>query len=266
MKQVRWLRGAFFGCIVALLLLPLLVVVPVSFVDAKFLSFPPAAYSLRWYERFFTDPDFASATFLSLRVALGASAIAVLVGTCAAIAFARYQFPGRRWLLGLILAPAIVPVIILALGSYFSFAQWNLLGSVTVLTVLHATLALPFVVTMVTAALEQFDTTLERAARTLGAGPFRSFLYVTLPSIRPSILAAGVFGFFISFDDLVLALFLMGREYTLPVRIWQDLRFEIDPTVAAAATLLLAMTVAGVCAAGILFIRQRQSAERNRRT
>ncbi len=260
MNRSKAIWSLYFAGVIVFLMLPLIVVVPVSFVDAQFLSFPPQAYSLRWYQRFFTDPDFVSATLLSLGVGAGATLIAVLAGTSAAIALARYRFPGRRLIIGLVLAPAIVPVIILALGAYFAFARWGLLGNAAALTFVHATLALPFSVSLVTAALEQFDTTLERAARTLGAGPFQSFYYVTLPAIRPAILAAAVFGFFISFDDLVLALFLMGREYTLPVRIWQDLRFEIDPTVAAAATLLLLMTVIGVAAAGLLFVQTRRPA------
>ncbi len=211
MNRSKAIWSLYFAGVIVFLMLPLIVVVPVSFVDAQFLSFPPQAYSLRWYQRFFTDPDFVSATLLSLGVGAGATLIAVLAGTSAAIALARYRFPGRRLIIGLVLAPAIVPVIILALGAYFAFARWGLLGNAAALTFVHATLALPFSVSLVTAALEQFDTTLERAARTLGAGPFQSFYYVTLPAIRPAILAAAVFGFFISFDDLVLALFLMGR-------------------------------------------------------
>lgn len=246
MNTNRLPLAVYFGLVVLFLLIPLLVVVPISFVDSQFLQFPPEEFSLRWYRRFFTDPDFVSATQLSIIVGIGASSIATVIGTMASVVLTRRRFFGRSAFIGTALSPMIVPVIIFALGAYFVLAKLDLLGSVMALILIHSMLALPFSIMIVSASLEQSDETLERAARVLGAGPFAAFFYVTLPSIRSAVFAAAVFGFFISFDDLVIALFVMGRDFTLPVRIWQDLRFEIDPTIAATASMLIFMAAVGM--------------------
>jgi putative spermidine/putrescine transport system permease protein len=248
----------YFAFVVFFLLFPVLIVIPISFIDAQFLQFPPHAYSLRWYRRYFTDPDFVDATLLSLAVAVGASAIATVFGTLAALALSRTRFFARRAVHGLLLSPIVVPGIIFALGLYVFFAQIDLLGNAFALILAHACLGLPFSLLIVSATLEHFDLTLEQAARVLGASPLRTFFHVTLPAISSAAFAAAVFSFFVSFDDLILALFVMGRQYTLPVRIWQDLRFEIDPTVAAAASLLIVLTSVGIALGGILQMHSKK--------
>ena len=205
MSRNHYLLVIYFGLVVFFLLSSLLVVIPISFIDAQFLRFPPEAYSLRWYRRFFSDTDFVDATILSITVGLMATAIATTFGTLAAVVLTRKRFLGRKVVFGLMLAPVIVPVIIFALGLYVFLAQLNLLGNIYALVFAHANLALPFSVLIVSAALENFDITLERAARVMGASPARAFFHVTLPSIRPAVFAAAIFGFSISFDDLVLA-------------------------------------------------------------
>ncbi|HWA45012.1 MAG TPA: ABC transporter permease [Hypericibacter adhaerens] len=260
----RWpglLMSAYFALVVFFLLFPILIVIPISFVDAQFLTFPPESYSLRWYRRYFTDPDFVDATLLSLWVAFAATAVATVCGTLGALVLTRTRFSGKGAIYSLLLSPIIVPGIIFGLGLYVFFAELDLLGDSLALVMAHACLGLPFSILIVSATLEHFDVTLERAARVSGAGPIRTFFHVTLPAIRPAVFAAAVFGFFISFDDLVLALFVMGRQYTLPVRIWQDLRFEIDPTVAAAASLLILLTSIGIAAGGMLQLKARKRLE-----
>ena len=244
--------GIYFTAVVVFLLFPLLVVIPISFVDSRFLQFPPEAFSLRWYRNFFDDPDFLDATIFSFMIGIAATLFATCLGTLAALGLTRTRFFGKGAIYALLLSPIIVPVIIVALGLYIFFAWLDWIGSPFALVLAHTTLAIPFSVLIVSATLEHFDITLERAARVLGAGPTRTFLYVTFPSIRPAVLAAALFGFFISFDELIIALFVMGRRQTLPVRIWQDLRFEIDPTVAAVASLLIVLTAIGI-AFGALF-------------
>ncbi|QEX16332.1 polyamine ABC transporter permease [Hypericibacter terrae] len=252
------LMPGYFALVVFFLLFPIVIVIPISFVDAQFLTFPPESYSLRWYRRYFTDPDFVDATLLSLGVAFAATTIATVCGTLGALALTRARIFGKGVIYGLLLSPIIVPGIIFALGLYVFFAELDLLGNGFALVMAHACLGLPFSILIVSATLEHFDVTLERAARVSGAGPIRTFFHITLPAIRPAVFAAAVFGFFISFDDLVLALFVMGREYTLPVRIWQDLRFEIDPTVAATASLLIVLTSIGIAVGGMLQLQARK--------
>ena len=242
----------YFAAVTFFLLFPLLVVIPISFVDSRFLQFPPEAYSLRWYRNFFDDPDFLDATIFSFMIGIAATLFATCLGTLAALGLTRTRFFGKGAVYALLLSPIIVPVIIVALGLYIFFAWLDWIGSPFALVLAHVTLAIPFSVLIVSATLEHFDITLERAARVLGAGPTRTFFYVTFPSIRPAVFAAALFGFFISFDELIIALFIMGRRQTLPVRIWQDLRFEIDPTVAAVASLLIVFTAVGI-AFGALF-------------
>ena len=246
---------AYFAAVALFLLFPLLVVIPISFVDSRFLQFPPEAFSLRWYRNFFADPDFLDATMFSFMIGIATTLVATCLGTLAALGLTRTRFFGKAAIYALLLSPIIVPVIIVALGLYIFFAWLDWIGNPLALVLAHVTLAIPFSVLIVSATLEHFDITLERAARVLGAGPTRTFLYVTFPSIRPAVLAAALFGFFISFDELIIALFIMGRRQTLPVRIWQDLRFEIDPTVAAVASLLIVFTAIGIAFGALFHLR-----------
>jgi len=244
--MTRAFLSIYFALVALYLLFPLLVVVPISFVDSRFIQFPPEAFSLRWYRNYFDDPDFLDATVFSFLIGIPATLIATTLGTLAALGLTRTRFFGKGVIYALSISPIIVPVIIVSLALYIFFARLDLIGSAFGLILAHSILAMPFSVLIVSATLEHFDITLERAARVLGAGPVRTFWHVTFPSIRPAVFASAIFGFFISFDELVIALFVMGRRQTLPVRIWQDLRFEIDPTVAAVASLLIALTAVGI--------------------
>jgi putative spermidine/putrescine transport system permease protein len=250
--MARVLLSIYFALVALYLLFPLLVVVPISFVDSRFLQFPPEALSLRWYRNYFDDPDFLDATIFSFLIGVPSCLIATTLGTLAALGMTRTRFFGKGVIYALMISPIIVPVIIVSLALYIFFARLDLIGSPFGLILAHSILAMPFSVLIVSATLEHFDVTLERAARVLGAGPIRTFWHVTFPAIRPAVFASAIFGFFISFDELIIALFVMGRRQTLPVRIWQDLRFEIDPTVAAVASLLIALTTVGI-GFGVLF-------------
>lgn len=253
--MARILLSIYFAVVVVYLLFPLLIVIPISFVDSRFLQFPPESYSLRWYRNFFNDSDFLDATVLSFLVGIPSTLIATTLGTLAALGLTRTKFFGKGAVFALMISPLIVPVIIVALALYIFFARIDLIGSPFGLILAHSILALPFSVLIVSATLEHFDVTLERAARVHGAGPIRTFWHVTFPAIRPAVFASAIFGFFISFDELIIALFVMGSQKTLPVRIWQDLRFEIDPTVAAVASLLIALTAVGIGLGALLQMR-----------
>jgi putative spermidine/putrescine transport system permease protein len=242
----------YFWIVVAYLLLPILIIVPTSFSAQDFLQFPPTRLGLRWYAEYLSSAAWLEATFRSLRVACLATLLATLCGSLVAVALERGRLPERGLLSMLFAAPAIVPQIILALGLFIVAALLGVSGLELVLVLAPATLGLPFAVLIVSSALRQIDPTLERAARVLGAGPLRSFFAATFPSLLPAIVAAAIFAFFISFDELIVALFVMGDKQTLPVRIWTDLRFELSPTIAPISTLMVVATTVAMIVAEVL--------------
>lgn len=240
-----WLLGGFSALLLAFLLAPVVIVLILSFSSAKFLRFPPPGFSLQWYESFLSSPSWTNAALTSLAVGFATMILSVLLGTPAAIGLSRSNFPGKKLISALILSPVIVPGIVVAIGFYYGYAAYRMIGSPLALTVAHTCLAVPFVVVTVGASLAGLDPRLEQAARNLGAGPFAAFWQVTMPIIRPGILSGAVFAFITSFDELLVALFLSGNSaVTLPRRMWDQLRFELDPTIAAASSLLIVATVA----------------------
>ncbi|KFC66072.1 ABC-type spermidine/putrescine transport system, permease component I [Bosea sp. LC85] len=236
----------WFGLVIVFLLFPLLFLGPLSLNASEILSFPPQQWSLRWYRALFTDPSWSGALWLSFKVAILVTVISVAVGTAAALAIVRHRVRGSAWLYGLSIAPLIVPGIVIALGMFMVFARLKWLESLPALVLAHSVVAVPYVVVVVSAALRNLDETVERAARVLGAGPWQTFHLVTVPALRSSILAGGMFAFFASFDDLIITLFVSGALETLPLRIWNDLNLRLDPTVAAAACVMVAMSMAGL--------------------
>jgi putative spermidine/putrescine transport system permease protein len=238
--------AVWFGLVIVFLLFPLLFLLPLSLNASEILSFPPQEWSLRWYRVLFTDPSWSGALWLSLKVATLVTILSVAIGTAAALAIVRHQLWGSGWLYGLAIAPLIVPSIVIALGLFMLFARLKWLESLPALVLAHSVVAVPYVVVVVSAALRNLDETVERAARVLGAGPWRTFFLVTMPALRSSILAGGMFAFFASFDDLIITLFVSGALETLPLRIWNDLNLRLDPTVAAAACVMVVMSMVGL--------------------
>jgi putative spermidine/putrescine transport system permease protein len=240
----RLLPATVVGLILAFLALPIVVVVVVSFSSATYLTFPPPAFGLRWYGVYFASDDWLRSTWLSLWVAAFVVVLATLLGTLAALGLARLPRALRVLASALILSPLIVPVIVVAIGIYYAFARYGLVSTPIGLILAHTCLAVPFVVTSVSASLAGLDPRLERAALSLGATPIGTFFQITLPLIRPGILAGGLFAFITSFDELVVALFISGSgAVTLPRRMWDDLLYQIEPTIAAVSTLTIVLTV-----------------------
>lgn len=241
--RVNPILGLVAGTVLLYLMVPIFIVVPLSFSSGVYLSFPPPSFSLRWYARFFTDPAWISAAWLSIRIGLAVTLLAVLLGTPAAFALARGRLRGARLINGFILTPVIVPGIIVAVGVYFFYARIGLIGTPIGLILAHTCLAVPFVVINVSATLYGFDERLEHAAMSLGASPWATFREITLPLIRPGVLAGAVFAFITSFDELLVALFVSGSSaVTLPRRMWDQIRFNIEPTIAAISTLMITLT------------------------
>ncbi len=231
--------------ILAVMIAPILVVVLLSFSSASYLTFPPPALGVRWYREYLGSRDWLAATWLSLEVAVAVVAFSTVLGTAATLGLARLPRVARMLATGLILSPLIMPVIIVAIGVYYAFARYGLVGTPVGLVLAHTCLAAPFVVTSVGASLSGFDRRLEMAALSLGATPFGTFRQVTLPLILPGVLVGALFAFITSFDELVVSLFLSGANaVTLPRRMWEDLRYALDPTIAAVSTLTILVTVA----------------------
>ncbi len=232
--------GSFIAGVGALLVLPTLIVIPMSFSAADILIFPPIGFSFRWYENFFSDPQWRAAAVNSVTIALGTTCLATVLGVLAALGLARIPLRYRGGLTLFFLAPAVVPTIVTAIATYQAFARMGLSGTIGGVILGHTILALPFVVLYVSAVLQRVDWRLVHAARSLGATPARALFLVTIPAIMPGIVAGAVFAFVTSFDEVVVALFLCGtRAVTLPVEMWNGIRFEINPTVAAASVILL---------------------------
>lgn len=234
------------------LVLPSLIVVPMSFNADDFIRFPPRGFSLRWYEAYFTREDWWGATLVSVTVAVIVTLLATALGVLAAYGLVRGRMPFRSVVILLLLLPMIVPSIVTALGLYGFFAPLGLVGTIPGLVLAHTVLALPFTVINAAAVMQRMDWRVEQAARSLGASATKAFFLVTLPLLRPGILAGAAFAFITSFDEVVVARFITGtRMVTLPVRMWNGLQFELNPVVASASTLLLMLSVLG---AGIAFM------------
>ena len=241
----RILMAALGGLTVFYLLAPTLVIVPMSFTEARILSFPPEGFSLQWYERMFTDRQWSTGMVNSLLVAVLTAIVATVLGTLAALGLSRGRFPGRALVNGLVLSPLIVPVVVIAIGMFGLFVTWRLSGSMVGLVLAHTALALPFVVVNVSTSLQTMDRNLELAAANLGADPRRSFLHITLPIILPGVVAGAIFSFITSWDEVVVAIFMTSARFrTLPVEMWEQVRQVVDPTVAAVSTTLLVVTTA----------------------
>jgi putative spermidine/putrescine transport system permease protein len=234
-----------FACLVIVFLVaPILVVMLVSFNDTTLFELPPVRWSLRWYATLLASREWREAFWLSLWVAAVVTVLTLMLGVPAGYALARGQFLGRRLLEFALISPMVVPVIVLALGLYVLFARLGLIGRPAGLVIAHAVLALPVVIVIVGAAFRRVDASVELAARACGASFLRAFWSVSLPSVRPALISAGAFAFLTSFDEVVLALFLGGPgATTLPKRIWEAVKFELDPTLTAISTLLVLLTL-----------------------
>jgi putative spermidine/putrescine transport system permease protein len=229
----------------ALLVLPFVVVIPLAFSDAAYLSFPPPGYSLRWFTKFFSNSQWLSALSFSGRTALLASLLAITIGVPIAFALVRFRFVGRVPLYLLLISPMIVPHVVMAVAFFFSFAQTPLIGTATAFVLAYTIIATPYVVVILIAGLKKFDRSLEQAAISLGGHPLTALRTVTLPLLLPSLASALVFAFITGFDDVVYGLFVSGPSSTpLPIRMWDDIRLEISPQIAVVAVLFLASLAA----------------------
>ena len=240
------------------LLAPILIVVPMSFSTAISFAFPPPGYWLGYYHKFFTSEEWLEPVFNSLVIAVGAMVFTMLLVLPAAFGYVRYRFRGKTLVNLLIMSPLIVPHVVSALAYYGFLGRAKLTGTHVGVIVAHGVLAVPVAFLVISATLKGFDQNLERAAMSSGAGPFRTFVYVTLPVLRPGMLVGALFAFLSSFNEAVVALFIAGRgATTLPKKMYESIRLESDPVIAVVSTLLVSAVVLGVLVS--VFMRGRIS-------
>ncbi len=231
--------------IFAFLVIPILVIIPLSFNSEPYFTYPMPGYSLRWYEEFFNSPQWLLGLKNSIIVGIFATLVASVLGTLAALGLNRAEFPGKSAILGVLISPIIVPIVITAAGMFYFYSRIGLTGSLAGLAFAHATIGVPFVIITVSATLAGFDNNLVRAGASLGASPVRTFFKITMPLILPGIVSGGLFAFITSWDELVIAIFLAGtEEHTLPRRMWSGIRELLSPTIMAVATLLILTSIA----------------------
>jgi putative spermidine/putrescine transport system permease protein len=244
----RWALDGVAALSLGFILLPLALVIWLAFFRQEIPSFPPEGYSLRWFGAVFNHRSFVGGFLLSLQVGVAATAVGLALAVPASLAIARRRFRGRAPVNTLLLMPLVVPGVVLGTSIYVFQIEseiatgWPLLGSTYGLVAAHVLIVIPWAVRLVTASLAGFDPTVEEAAKNLGAGQWTTFRRVTLPAIRPGIVAGAMFGFVMSFGNLEMSLFLVGAgRTTLPIAILQYLEWKIDPTVAAASVMQIAL-------------------------
>lgn len=249
--------GAFCALVLLYLILPVLIIVPMSFSSTRFLTFPPPSLSLRWYEEYIGNAAWMQATRVTFIVATLTVAIATPLGVAAAYAISNSKLRVMRLIHLTLMLPLVVPIIITAVGVFFVYARIGLIATMQGLVLANVMLGLPYVITSVVAGFQSFDATHEMVARSLGMNRLRSFFVVTLPQIKSSVLAGAIFAFISAVDETVVGLFISGGQYQpLTKRMFTALRDEIDPTIAAISTL---MTAASFMLVLIASTRQKKS-------
>jgi putative spermidine/putrescine transport system permease protein len=238
------------------LVAPILIVVPMSFSTAISFQFPPPAYWIGYYRKFFTSEEWLEPALNSVIIAGGAMVFTMLLVVPAAFGYVRYRFRGKSAMNLIVMLPLIVPGVVSALGYYGFLSRIHLVGTRAGMIMAHSVLSIPVAFLVISAALKGFDRNLERAANSAGAGPLRTFFYVTLPVLRPGIAIGALFAFLHSFNEAVVAIFIAGRDAsTLPKKMFESIRLESDPVLAVVSTLLTGAVFAGVLIS--LFVRQR---------
>lgn len=251
-RRWRWVGLVLAALVYAYLVVPSLIVIPISFSAAGDMSFPPKAYSLKLYEEFFTTATWMGPVAQSLKIASLTCIVVTAVAVPAAYALVRFEFPGKRIATMLMMSPVLVPVIVLALGMYLYFSKLGATGTTLAMVLGHSVYVVPYVIVTVAAGIRQIDPAIEFAATLMGATRTTLFFRVVLPQIVPSVVAGALFAFLISFDEVVIAWFLStAQTTTLPVRMYSSIHWGVSPVIAAVSTLLTALSFL-VCLVSVL--------------
>lgn len=229
--------------IMILLVIPTLIVVPMSFSDSQYLEFPPESWSTRWYGHYFGSSEWMLATRTSFKVAFLTMLVATPTGVLAAYGLHTSNVSFVRATFVLMLTPMMVPVVLVAIGAFYAYVQLKILYTILGLVLAHTVLALPLVVIVTGSALKGYDMAQEQAARSLGAPRWTAFLTVTLPQIRFAVVTSALLAFLTSFDEVVVAMFISGGDNpTLTRNMFNSLRDQIDPTIASISTIMVLVT------------------------
>lgn len=248
------------GLTALVLLAPIMVVFPLSFTSQASFIFPPNGYSSRWYETFFTDPQWVYALYDSVIVAVATTILATIIGTAACFGMRRLGPKLQLLCVGILLLPVVVPIVITGVGIYAVFLEWDLVGTYVGFVLAHTLYALPLVVVPVMASLSTYDETLELAAGSLGASKWNTFRQVTLPSIKPGVAAGAVFAFVQSWDEIVISIFISTPDLnTLPVRMYNAVSSDVDPTLAAASSLIIVIVTLSIFASFFVGTSRRKA-------
>lgn len=241
--------GVFVALVALYLVLPTLVIIPMSFNGSSTLGVFNADWTAEWYQNLVTDPAWGRAASTSLQVAIGTTILSTALGTAAAMGVQRLPERVRLVVLGLLLSPLIIPPVIIGIGLYVLYLRWYLDGTVPGLVAAHTILSVPFVVVTVSASLTQIDPVYERAAASLGASPWVRFRRVLLPMMAPGIFGGALFAFVSSWDEVVISIFVTNAgTRTLPVLMWSQVRTQVTPTLAAIGVLLTVLSLIALVA------------------
>jgi putative spermidine/putrescine transport system permease protein len=240
--QRLWLY-AIAGIVMILLVMPTLIVIPMSFSDSQYLEFPPETWSTRWYDNYFGSAEWMQATRTSLKAAFLTMLVATPIGVLAAYGLHASKIRFIRYAFVMLITPMMVPVVLVAIGAFYAYVQLQILYTLTGLVLAHTVLALPLVVIVTGAALKGYDMSQEQAARSLGAPRWKAFLTVTLPQIKFAVITSALLSFLTSFDEVVVAMFISGGDNpTLTRNMFNALRDQIDPTIASISTIMVLVT------------------------
>lgn len=251
--MTRVLLYGFVALVVVFLLTPILVIIPISFSSARFMTFPPPGFSLQWYAELLDRPQWLRALWVSTKVAFLCVLMSLGLGVPAAFALVRSKFRSTPFAYTLILSPMLLPSVVVGLGLFFLFSALGMTGTITAIAIGQTLVIMPIVVVIVASTLQGFDRRLEQAALIFGATPLKAFRLVTLPIIAPAIISAGLFALLLSFDDLLISLFLSDPSTaTLSIAIWNNTIMQISPVIAAVSVCLLAMSLLVLVAIGLI--------------
>ncbi|OPX11920.1 ABC transporter permease [Mycobacterium sp. AT1] len=248
-SSIGWVLKIWVALVIILLLAPTLIVIPVSFGASNSFVFPPDDWSLKWYAEFFSNRRWTSSLLNSLQIALLSALLATALGIGAALGLDRGRFRGKAVLRAGFMAPQIVPSIVAAVSIYVAFFRLHLNGTIVGFVVAHTVIAIPFVIVCVTTSLAGFDRTVQTASASLGAGPWTTFSRITFPLLLPGIASGFIFAFVTSFEEVVIAIFLQTPKLrTLPVQMYESITLQIDPTIAAASSMIVVVTTGALLA------------------
>lgn len=246
--------------ILIFMILPVVSTLIISFNAAASMSFPIKEFSVKWFQNYFTNEQWLAATAYSFKIAFFTALSTTILGMLTAIYLVKTEFKYKNVLYILFLTPMVVPPMVLSIALYFFFSKVHVISGITSIVIGHTILALPIVLITISTTLQGISPNLERAAISLGASNIRSFVSIVMPLIVPSIITGLLFSFLLSFDELLIPMFLGGVEITtLPTKIWGSLTYSMDPTVAAVSSLIIILIVTLLVASQLASIRRKKT-------